>query len=132
MFPCGAGKNPQRPGSYPVADGINYTGIDFPAPVRQIDKLEAQNRNLAINVFGWENDCVIVHRLSKKEANVQRINLMLIEKGEKQHYCYVKRVSSLLFDQSKHRDAKHFCMMCLTGFTRADILENHKKILQRA
>ena len=70
---------------------------------------------------------MIVHRLSKKESNVPRINLMLIEKGEKQHYCYVKRVSALLFDQSKHRDAKHFCMMCLTGFTRADILENHKK-----
>ena len=74
---------------------------------------------------------MIVHRLNKKELNVPRINLMLIEKGEKQHYCYVKRVSALLFDQSKHRDAKHFCMMCLTGFTRADILENHKKILQR-
>ena len=95
--------------------------------MKQIDKLEGQNRNLAINVFGWENDCVIVHRLSKEEANVQRINLILIEKGEKQHYCYVKRVSALLFDRSKHRDAKHFCMMCLTGFTRADILENHKK-----
>ena len=127
LFPCGARKNPQRPGSYSVADGINYTGIDFPTPVRQIDKLEAQNRNLAINVFGWENNCVIVHRLSKKEAKVPRINLMLIEKGEKQHYCYVKRVSALLFDQSKHQHAKHFCMMCLTGFTREDILKKHKE-----
>ena len=95
--------------------------------MKQIDKLEGQNRNLAINVFGWEKDCVIVHRLSKKESNVPRINLMLIEKGEKQRYCYVKRVSALLFDQSKHSNAKHFCMMCLTGFTRADILENHQK-----
>ena len=127
LFPCGTGKNPQRPGSYPVADGIYYTGIDFPTPVKQIDKLEAQNRNLAINVFVWENDWVIVHRLSKKEANVQRINLMLTEKGEKQHYCYVKRVSALLFDQTKYQHAKHFCIMCLIGFTRADILENHKK-----
>ena len=127
LFPVPHGKNPQRPGSYPVADGINCKGIDFPTPVKQIDKLEAQNRNLAINVFGWEKDCVIVHRLSKKEANAQRINLMLPEKGEKQHYCYVKRISALLFDQTKYQHAKHCCMMCLTGFTRADILENHKK-----
>ena len=58
---------------------------------------------------------------------MQRINLMLIEIGEKQHYCFVKRVSALLFHQTKKCNAKHFCMMCLTGFTRADILENHKK-----
>ena len=51
---------------------------------------------------------------------------MLIESGKIQHYCYVKRESALLFDQSKNRNAKH-CMMCLTGFSRADLLENHKK-----
>jgi len=46
------GKDPQRPSKYPVKDGIDYRGIDFPTPVGQIDKLETQNRNLAINVFG--------------------------------------------------------------------------------
>jgi len=95
--------------------------------VGQIDKLEAQNRNLAINVFGWENNCVSVHRVSRKEANVPRINLMLIESGMTQHYCYVKRVSALLFDQTKYRESKHFCMMCLNHFTRADLLVNHQK-----
>ena len=44
-------KDPQRPSKYPVNDGINYEGIDFPTPVNQRDKLEAQNKNLAINVF---------------------------------------------------------------------------------
>ena len=52
LFPPKNGKDDQRTSKYPVADGINYTGIDFPTPVKQIDKLEAQNRNLAINVFG--------------------------------------------------------------------------------
>ena len=84
----------------------------------QIDKLEAQNRNLAINVFAWENDEVIIHRVSKKEANVPRINLMLIQSEMKQHYCYVKKVSALLFDQTKDQHAKYFCMMCLNHFTR--------------
>ena len=32
---------------------MNYEGIDFPTPIKQIDRVEAQNRNLAINVFGW-------------------------------------------------------------------------------
>jgi len=52
---------------------------------------------------------------------------MLIESGEIQHYCYVKRESALLFDQTKNRNAKHFCMLCLTGFSRADLLVKHKK-----
>ena len=127
LFPPKDGKDPQRPNKYPVNDGINYEGIDFPTPVKHIDKLEAKNKNLAINVFGWENNCVVVHRISRKAAEVPRINLMLIESGIIQHYCYVKRVNALLFDQTKNSNTKHYCMMCLTGFSRADLLENHKK-----
>ena len=127
LFPPQDGKNPQRPSKYPKNDGINYKGIDFPTPVKQIDKLEKQNPNLAINVYGWEKDTVIVYRISSKEKSVKRINLMLIEKGKRQHYCWVKRESALLFDESKNRNAKHYCMMCLTGFSRADLLVDHKK-----
>ena len=79
LFPPQDGKHSQRPSKYPVVDGINYEGIDFSTPVKQIDKLEAQNRNLAINVFRWENNCVIVHRISRKKVNVPWINLLLIE-----------------------------------------------------
>ena len=42
----------RRTSSYPTEDGLNFTGIDFPTPVSQIDRLERQNPNLAINVFG--------------------------------------------------------------------------------
>jgi len=64
---------------------------------------------------------------SKKEKSLPRINLTLIESGEKQHYCFVKRVSALLYDQSKHCDTKHYCMLRLTGFSRKELLENYKK-----
>ena len=113
LFPPKDGNHAERTSKYPVKDDINYEGIDFPTPVKQIDKLEAQNKNLAINVFGWENNYVIVHRISRKVAEVPRINLMLIESGIKQHYCYVKRVSALLFDQTKNSNTIHYCMMCL-------------------
>jgi len=43
-------------------------------PVSQIDRLERQNPNLAINVFGWDKEQVIVHRISEKEGNIPRIN----------------------------------------------------------
>ena len=112
LFPPKDGKHAERPSKYPVNDSINYGGIDFPTPVKQIDKLEAQNKKLAINVFGWENNSVIVHRISRKEPNIPRINLMLIESGEIQHYCYVKRESALLFDKAKNNKT-FYCMMCL-------------------
>ena len=127
LFPPKDGNHAERPSKYPANDGINYEGIDFPTPVKHIDKLEAQNKKLAINVFGWENNCVVVHRISRKQADVEWINLILIESGEILHYCYVKRLSALLFNQTKNRNAKHYCMMCLTGFSRADLLEKHKK-----
>ena len=77
LFPPKDGRHAQRPSKYPVNDGINYEGIDFPTPLKQLNKLERQNPNLAINVFGWEKYTVIVHRISTKEQNVPRINLML-------------------------------------------------------
>jgi len=53
LFPAAKGMNVARTTSYPTEDGLNFTGIDFSTPVSQIDKLERQNPNLAINVFGW-------------------------------------------------------------------------------
>lgn len=44
------------------------------------------------------------------------------------HFWFVKRVSALLFDQTKNSNVKHFCIMSLTGLTRADLLVNHKKL----
>ena len=76
LFPAPRGRNPIRPSSYPTEDGLDYAGIDFPTPVKQIDMLEKQNPNLAINVFGWEGR-VIVHRISEKGGEIPRINLML-------------------------------------------------------
>ena len=53
LFPVENGQHAQRPSKYSEEDGIDYTGVDFPTPIKQIDKLEAQNEFLAINVYGW-------------------------------------------------------------------------------
>ena len=95
-------KDAQRPSKYPVNDGIGYTGVDFPTPIKQIDRLGAQNEFLAINVFGWEKNNVIVYRISRKEKSIPRINLNLLETEETQHYCCIKRISALLFDKTKY------------------------------
>ena len=126
LFPAPRGRNPIRPSSYPTDDRLNFTGIDFPTPVSQIDRLERQNENLAINVFGWEKGQVVVHRISEKGGETPRINLMLTKQGENTHYSLVKRLSALLFDQSKNSNSKHFCERYLHGYSRRELLENHK------
>ena len=117
-------KDPQRPTKYPTEDGLDFTGIDAPTPISQIPKVEWQN-DLAINVFGWDKG-VIVHHISNQPEGMPRTNLLLIEKAGKFHYTWIKNLSRLLYDQSKHREKKHFCERCLHGYSREDLLENHK------
>ena len=106
--------------------GLDFTGIDFPTPVSQIGKIEIQNPGTAINVFGWDKDEVIVYRLSEQDGNNPRINLMLTKKEENTHYSLIKRLTALLYDQTKHNKSKHFCESCLHGFFKKDLLERHK------
>ena len=93
LFSEPRGRNPIRPSTYPTEDGLNFTGIDFPTPVSQIDRLERQHQNLAINVFGSENEQVTVHRISEKGGEIPRINLMITKQGENTLYSYAKRLS---------------------------------------
>ena len=117
-------KDPQRHTKYPTEDGLDFTGIDAPTPISQIPKVEWQN-DLAINVFGWDKG-VIVHHISNQPEDMPRTNLLLIEKAGKFHYTWIKNLSRLLYDQSKHREKKHFCERCLHGYSRGDLLEDHK------
>ena len=77
-------------------------------------------------MFGWENGHVVVHRISEKGGETPRINLMLTKQGENTHYSLVKRLSALLFDQSKNSNSKHFCERCLHSYSRRELLERHK------
>ena len=117
-------KDPQRPAKYPTVDGLDFTGVDAPTPISQIDKVERQN-DLAINVFGWDKG-IIVHHVSKQPEDMPRINLLLIQKADKFHYTWVKDLNRLLHDQNKNGRKKHFCERCLHGYSREDLLEAHR------
>ena len=116
--------HPERPRWYPAEDGLNFKGIEAPTPISQISKVEKLN-NLAINVFDWDKR-VTVNRLSTQSDGMPRINLLLIEKAGKHHFTWTKDLNRLLYDQSKHRERKHFCERCLHGYTREDLLEAHR------
>ena len=84
--------HPERTTWYSNQDGLNLRGVQAPTPIHQIQRVESQNR-LAINIFGWENGGVVIHRLSKQPADMPRINLLLIEKAGKFHYTWIKNLN---------------------------------------
>ena len=119
-------KNPQRidKNLKSKRDQINMDGIEFPVSLKSIDKVEKQNPNISINVFGYE-DCVYPLRVSKV-VDKTAINLLLISDDEKQHYCLIENMSRLLSSQTGNQQhTSHYCMKCLNPFHSQEALSKH-------
>ena len=113
------------------SEKFDWTGIEFPVSLKQIDKFENQN-NYAINVLGYEG-VVYPLRISKKNEQhcEQVINLLLIANEETNHFCWIKNMSRLLSKQgSNHNGKRHFCYRCLNSFYSEKSLDKHKEYCQ--
>ena len=102
---------------------LDYSGIEFPVSVKQYNKIEKQN-NIRVNVFGYEEKQPYVIYVSKEKFN-SCLNLLLITEGEVWHYCLLKDFNKFMYNQTKHKGRKHFCMYCLQGFSSERVLNNH-------
>ena len=93
-----------------MAAQLNYGGIKFPVEISQVGRMEKQNE-ISINIFGYENK---VFKLRSSSARYKEVmNLLLIERDGKSHYVLIKDFNRLMFDITKGRSKKHFCMHCL-------------------
>ena len=55
-------------------------------------------------------------------------NLMLMTENNHKHYVAIKSLSRLLSKQnSKHKEAQHFCMNCLQGFWEESSRDEHAR-----
>ena len=104
---------------------LNYDGIAFPVMQKQYNTKEIQN-NIRINVSGYEKGQSFPIHISKEEFENQ-MNLLSITKNEKKHYVLIKDFISFMYNQSKHKERKHFCMHCLQCFSFERTLANHVK-----
>ena len=103
---------------------LDYSSIEFPVTVKQINKIEKQN-NICINLFGYEEKQKFPIFISK-EKFTDHMELLLITEGENNHYVLIKDFNKFMFNQTKHEHRKHFCMYCLQCFSREDVLTEHK------
>ena len=90
---------------------------------KQYNKIETQN-STGINVFGYEKGQPFPIHISKEKFEVQ-MNLLVVTKDEKRHYVLIKDFNKFMYNQSKHKEKKHFCMFCLQCFSSERVLANH-------
>ena len=104
-------------------DKLNYIGIEFPVTIKQLNKIEKQNE-ININVFGYEEKQPYPIYISK-EKHEDHMELLLITKDETKHYVLIKDFNKFMFNQTKHKNKKHFCMHCLQCFSSESVLNDH-------
>ena len=105
-------------------DKLDYSGIEFPITIKQINKIEKKN-NIRINVFSYEEKQPYPIYVSKEKFE-DHIELLLITKDENKHYVLIKDFNKFMYNQTKHKERKHFCMHCLQCFSSERVLNNHK------
>ena len=119
-------KNPQRitVSDYEFIKKLDLSGIEFPLTIKQIPLIEKRNK-ININVFGYEEKSVYPIYVSK-EKHPDHMELLYIEDRKKQHYVYNKDFSRLMFNFTKHKGKKHFCMNCLQCLYSKEALAKHR------
>ena len=111
-----------------IASTLDYGRVEFPVKVKDVGVIEDMNK-ICINAFSYEDKLVCPVYVSKKKYD-DFMNLLMIHEGNKSHYVYVSLdFNSLMFNASKHKDKKWFCMRCLQHFSSEIILEKHKDCL---
>ena len=106
-------------------ENLDYSVIEFPVTTKQYNKIEKQNE-ININVFGYEDKQPYPIYVSKEKYEYH-MNLLLITENEKKHYVLIKDFNKFMYNQTKHKERKHFCMHCLQCFSSEKVLINHKE-----
>ena len=106
-------------------ENLDYSGIEFPVTTKQYNKIEKQNE-ININVFSYEDKQPYPIYVSK-ETYEDHMNLLLITENKNNHYVLIKDFNKFMYNQTKHKERKHFCMHCLQCFTSERVLTDHKE-----
>ncbi|XP_048582217.1 uncharacterized protein LOC125561810 [Nematostella vectensis] len=120
-------KDPQRLNKQMIenSEKFDWSGIEFPVSLKQIDKFEKQNP-YTVNVFGYETK-VYPLRVSERDPD-NAINLLLISNDETDHYCWIKNMMRLVSTQiDKFHHTRFLCCRCLNSFRCKQSLEKHSE-----
>ena len=113
------------------AKRLDFSGITFPVTINQINRIEKQNK-ININLFGYDTVKKAVFPIYPSEESYgDHLKLLYLEGKnelgeETTHYVYIKDFNRLMFNFTKHKGKKHFCMRCLLCFYSKESLAKHR------
>ena len=108
---------------YEFIKGLVLSRIDFPVTINQIPLIEKRNK-ININVFGYHRKSIYPIYISKEKYSDHMENLY-IDDGDKNHYVLIKDFNRLMYNFTKHKERKHFCMHCLQCRYSKEALAKH-------
>lgn len=117
-----------RVSSYPHFKNILKTDdMKFPVTLADISTFERNNIDICINVYALKDNRTIVGPLYRSNYKRKyRINLLLIEHGNKSHYVLINNLSRLVRSQiTNHHSKLYFCEDCLLFFSTEDGISSH-------
>lgn len=122
-----AKSHPERVTSYPdFRNVINFQDITFPLSFSDIERFEANNSEIGINIYGLKNNTVVGPLYRTKTTDRKVIHLLYLENDDLSHYCLIKDLSRLVKNQiTKHHSKLHLCDDCLVFFESSDKLSSH-------
>jgi len=123
-----SGNNPNRVSHYiPYEHTLNVDGLSFPLQTKDIPKFESKNPTISINVLSLDGREFCIEYCSPERQRPHHVNLLLLddESTDKRHYIWVKNMSRLVGNRTKHKGKTHVCNGCLYPFSRKDLLDKH-------
>ena len=119
-------RNKGSPSNYTrYFDELNLDGLRFPVCLSMINRFEQNNRNISVNVLGYERQKFITMYKTKNYATSdedKRINLLLYNK----HYYLIRSMSRLL--GARGGKCLHYCHSCLTAHRSLKTLHQHMSL----
>ena len=92
---------------------------------KDFSKIDVQ-KNIYINVFGYENNLVFPIFISEQKFE-DSLDLLLLSEDDKSHYVYIKDFNTFMFHKTKNKNKKWFCKSCLQCFSSKNIMIKHKE-----
>ena len=105
---------------------LSWKELKFQIKLSDINKFEKHNYTISVNVFGYEKTDYPLRVSKHNYKRESTVNILLISDDTKQHYCWIKDVSKLLYLQtSKDGHVRHVCFRCLNTFYSEKSLASH-------
>ena len=99
-----------------IAKRLDFKDIKFPIKIEIFTKLNKKKNSIYVSVFGYKNKEKVPINVSKK-CKEKHVDLS----------CFIKDISTVMYDHTLHHQRKHFCCYCLQAFETAEKLKCYIK-----